>query len=110
MASDAVIRELTAAVEGSPDAVELRLHLADLLVQQGSYAAALAHCSNVLARDGSNAAALNLLQRCSAGLAAQADPDTPTADTPKASFNWSAAEEQVSDIIGPAFVDGDAEV
>ena len=113
MASDAVIRELTAAVEGSPDAVELRLHLADLLVQQGSYAAALAHCSNVLARDGSNATALTLLQRCSSGLAAQADPDGTSAApaaTPKASFNWSAAEEQVSDIIGPSFVDGDAEV
>ena len=39
MASDAVIRELTAAVERSPDAVELRLHLADLLIQQGSYRA-----------------------------------------------------------------------
>ena len=109
MASDAVIRELTAAVESSPDAVELRLHLADLLIQQGSYGAALVHCSNVLARDGANATALSLLQRCSAGLAAPVENDATSADQ-KASFNWSAAEEQVSDIIGPAFVDGDAEV
>lgn len=104
MTSDAVIRELTAAVESSPDAVELRLHLADLLVQQGSYAAALAHCSTVLARDSSNAKALGLLQRCSAGLAAPVQPEA------KPSFNWSAAEEQVSDIIGPAFVSGEDEV
>jgi SpoVK/Ycf46/Vps4 family AAA+-type ATPase len=113
MASDAVIRELTAAVESSPDAVELRLHLADLLIQQGSFAAGLVHCSNVLARDASNAKALSLLQRCSAGLAAPVEPDTaaaaPAVD-PKTSFNWSAAEEQVSDIIGPAFVDGAEEV
>lgn len=108
MASDAVIRELTAAVESSPDAVELRLHLADLLVQQGSYAAALSHCSNVLARDASNAAALSLLQRCTAGLAAPAEPVAPVGE-PKSTFNWSAAEEQVSDIIGPAFVDGNGD-
>jgi len=108
MTSDAVIRELTAAVESSPDALELRLHLADLLVQKGSYAAALAHCSTVLARDASNAKALSLLQRCSAGLAAPVEPE-PSAE-PKASFNWSAAEEQVSDIIGPAFVTGETEV
>lgn len=112
MTSDAVIRELTAAVESSPDAVELRLHLADLLVQQGSYAAALAHCSNVLARDASNATALSLLQRCSAGLAGpvQADASAEAAVEPKADFNWSAAEEQVSDIIGPAFVSGETEI
>ena len=112
MTSDAVIRELTAAVESSPDALELRLHLADLLVQKGSYAAALAHCSTVLARDASNAKALSLLQRCSAGLAAPVEPELsaePSAE-PKASFNWSAAEEQVSDIIGPAFVTGETEV
>jgi SpoVK/Ycf46/Vps4 family AAA+-type ATPase len=112
MTSDAVIRELTAAVESSPDALELRLHLADLLVQKGSYAAALAHCSTVLARDASNAKALSLLQRCSAGLAAPVEPEPsaePSAE-PNASFNWSAAEEQVSDIIGPAFVTGETEV
>jgi SpoVK/Ycf46/Vps4 family AAA+-type ATPase len=104
MASDAVIRELTAAVERSPDAVELRLHLADLLLQNGSYTEALTHCSTVLARDASNAAALSLLQRCSAGLAPAAQPAAPS-DAPKTEFNWSAAEGQVSDIIGPAFVD-----
>jgi SpoVK/Ycf46/Vps4 family AAA+-type ATPase len=109
MASDAVIRELTAAVERSPDAVELRLHLADLLLQNGSYTEALTHCSTVLAQDASNAAALSLLQRCSAGLAPQAQPAALN-DAPKAEFNWSAAEEEVSDIIGPAFVDADPDV
>lgn len=106
MASDAVIRELTAAVERSPDAVELRLHLADLLLQNGSLTEALTHCSTVLAQDSSNAAALSLLQRCSAGLAPQAQPAASN-DAPKTEFNWSAAEEEVSDIIGPAFVDAD---
>jgi SpoVK/Ycf46/Vps4 family AAA+-type ATPase len=103
MASDAVIRELTAAVERSPDAVELRLHLAQLLVEQKSYAEALAHCGAVLARDAANSTALSLLQRCSAGLAETVEPPVSAA---KVEFNWSAAEEQVADIIGPAFVGG----
>ncbi|WP_029113712.1 AAA family ATPase [Mycobacterium sp. URHB0044] len=114
MASDAVIRELAAAVERSPDAIELRLHLADLLIQQGSHAEALMHCSAALSHDATNPTALSLLQQCSAGLsAAHSQPDAsvaPSAAGPKSEFNWSAAEEEVSDIIGPAFVDGVADV
>ncbi len=108
MASEAVIRELSAAVERSPDAVELRLHLADLLIQRGSLTEALNHCSAALAQDASNPTALTLLQRCSAGLAGGTQPDAP-AESPESEFNWSAAEEEVSDIIGPAFVGGEAD-
>lgn len=107
MAQDGLIRELTAAVERSPDVLELRLHLAELLVQHGRFTEALAHCSTALTQDAANATALGLLQRCSAALAAPADQD-PAAEPAQrpTDFNWSAAEEQVSDIIGPAFVEG----
>jgi SpoVK/Ycf46/Vps4 family AAA+-type ATPase len=94
---DALIRELSAAVERNPDAVELRLHLAELLLAEGRHAEALSHCSAALTQDAANAAALMLLQRCSAALS---DPSSE-----KTTFNWSAAEEQVGDIIEPAFVD-----
>ena len=97
MAEDALIRELSAAVERSPDVVELRLHLAELLLAHERYAEALSHCSTVLTQDPGNAAALALLQRCSAALAAPVGED-PT-------FNWSAAEEQVADIVEPQFVE-----
>ena len=97
MAEDALIRELSAAVERTPDALELRLHLAELLLADGRYAEALSHCSAALTQDSANAAALTLLQRCSAALSA------PSGEN--ATFNWSAAEEQVADIIEPAFVD-----
>jgi SpoVK/Ycf46/Vps4 family AAA+-type ATPase len=93
VADDALIRELTAAVERSPDVVELRLHLAELLLAAGRNAEALSHCSVALTQDASNAAALALLQRCSAALSGES-----------AGFNWAAAEEQVADIIEPAFV------
>ncbi|MDP9165888.1 MAG: tetratricopeptide repeat protein, partial [Actinomycetota bacterium] len=108
MASEAVIRELTAAVERSPDAMELRLHLADLLIQTGSYTEALTHCSTALAQDSGNSAALSLLQRCTAALATGVSDELPAAES-KPEFNWSAAEEEVSDIIGPAFVQGDGD-
>jgi thioredoxin-like negative regulator of GroEL len=99
VSEDALIRELSAAVERNPDAVELRLHLAELLLAKGRYAEALSHCSTALTQDSANAAALTLLQRCSAAMAAGSGEN--------ATFNWSAAEEQVADIIEPAFVDTD---
>jgi len=77
----------------------LRLHLAELLLDKGRYAEALSHCTAALTQDSANAAALTLLQRCSAAMSA------PSGEN--ATFNWSAAEEQVADIIEPAFVDGD---
>ncbi|MBP1821868.1 ATP-binding protein [Mycobacterium sp. OAE908] len=101
MAEDALIRELSAAVERNPDAVELRLHLAELLLADGRYAEALTHCSAALTKDPAHAAALVLLQRCTAAMAAPAGE--------KSAFDWSAAEEQVADIIEPAFVEQSGE-
>lgn len=111
MAEDAVIRELAAAVERSPELAELRLHLATLLVDRQRYAEALAHCSAVLAQDAANARAVALLQQCSAGLAGANAPDVPAESTPEAarSFDWGAAEKQVADIVKPAFVEEPAE-
>jgi SpoVK/Ycf46/Vps4 family AAA+-type ATPase len=110
VAEDALIRELSAAVERNPDAVELRLHLAELLLGDGRHAEALSHCSAALSRDSANAAALALLQRCSAAMSTPSgEPEKP--GEPQ-SFNWSAAEEEVAGIIEPAFVDygGSADV
>jgi SpoVK/Ycf46/Vps4 family AAA+-type ATPase len=94
---DALIRELSAAVERNPDALGLRLHLAELLLEAERYAEALSHCSAALTQDPASSTALTLLQRCSAALSSPSEEKTR--------FDWSAAEEQVSDIIEPAFVD-----
>ncbi|MDX1874320.1 ATP-binding protein [Mycolicibacterium sp. 120266] len=106
MAEDAVIRELAAAVERSPELIELRVHLATLLVQRERFAEALAHCSAVLAQDATHAAALSLLQRCTSGLAGS--PTSQGDSSPE--FDWGAAEDQVADIVKPAFVDDPATV
>lgn len=105
MAEDPVIREIAAAVEANPAGVALRTHLAELLVERGRYAEALGHCSAVLTQDSGNATALALLLRCTTALAA---PSTG-GSVPAATFDWSAAESQVADIIKPAFVEESAD-
>ena len=99
-----MIDELTAAVERNPEAVELRLHLADLLLQSNRVTEALGHCSAALAQDSTNSTAVTLLQRCTAALTATPEPTSP-AETEE--FNWPAAEQQVAHIIEPAFVESD---
>lgn len=105
---DPVIRELSGAVERSPEVIELRLHLAGLLADKGRYAEALTHCSTALTQQPGNAQALGLLQRCSAALGVPPSQGSAPADEPsagKAGFDWSSAEREVADIIEPAFVD-----
>jgi SpoVK/Ycf46/Vps4 family AAA+-type ATPase len=112
LGEDPVIRELSGAVERSPDVVELRLHLANLLADQGRYAEALGHCSAALTQDAANANALSLLQRCSAALAGAPAATVPGAEEPAAKdgFDWSSAEKEVADIIAPAFVEAPPDV
>jgi SpoVK/Ycf46/Vps4 family AAA+-type ATPase len=112
---DPVVRELSAAVERSPDALELRLHLAGLLADKGRYTEALSHCSVALTQDAGNTNAVSLLQRCSAALAPPATPtasastgrSAPPSEQPAAKpvFDWSSAEKEVAGIIEPAFVE-----
>lgn len=109
-AEDPVILALSAAVESSPDVVELRVHLAGLLAEKGRYAEAVGHCSAALTRDAANVAALSLLQQCSAALAGKPAGESAgeSAATSGAhhEFDWSSAEKQVADIIAPEFVEG----
>jgi SpoVK/Ycf46/Vps4 family AAA+-type ATPase len=115
LGEDPVIRELSAAVERSPDVLELRLHLAGLLADRGRYAEALGHCSAALSQDAGNANALSLMQRCSTALAAPAQAaaeGTPAAGRAAGDdhFDWSSAERQVADIVEPAFVEASADI
>jgi SpoVK/Ycf46/Vps4 family AAA+-type ATPase len=108
LGEDPVIRELSAAVERSPDVVELRLHLAGLLADRGRFAEALGHCSAALSQDAGNASALSLVQRCSTALAAPSQTEEGAPARRAAGddqFDWSSAEQQVADIIEPAFVE-----
>jgi SpoVK/Ycf46/Vps4 family AAA+-type ATPase len=98
VAEDAVIRAISDAVERSPDSVDLRLHLAELLCAAGRYSEALAHCTTAVSQDATNATALTLLQRCRDGVSGSA-----------LVFDWTAAEQQVADIVEPQFVETGAD-
>jgi len=127
--TDPLLSSLLAAVEAAPADVPLRLHVAELLLARGRAAEALQHTSTALGHAPGDPAALGLLQKVTAALAGDVNPDTrplpvvprtpptapfpvralpePTADDP-ATFNWADAEEQVADISPePAFVSGD---
>jgi SpoVK/Ycf46/Vps4 family AAA+-type ATPase len=102
MPDDALLTSLLAAVDAAPDDVPLRLHVAGLLADRSRIPEALLHCTQALSHDAANPEAVALLQRLTAAPAAPATPD-PAAEHARepAAFDWSSAEEQVSDIAAP---------
>lgn len=105
MADDAVITEMLAAVEASPDVLALRLRVIELLISSHRFAEALNHCTVALQQVPGDARALELLAACSAGLNSPA----PEPVAASGGFDWSAAEDQVADIVQPAFVEEEPE-
>jgi AAA+ superfamily predicted ATPase len=96
-----LLASLLAAVEGSPDDVPLRLHVAELLAAGGRPADALGHCTHALRTDTADPAALALLQRLTVALS-NAAPPGPARPDPAPSrapeFDWSHAEDQLADV------------
>lgn len=105
MADDAVIAEMLAAVQASPDVLALRLRVIELLIERRRFAEALNHCTVALQQSPGDTKALELLAACSAGLNSPAPEPAAAA----AGFDWSAAEDQVADIVRPAFVEEESE-
>lgn len=108
-----VLKSLLAAIEDRPDDLALRLHAAELLLENNRPARAAAQCSAVLEREPGNAVAIRLLTRATGLLAGRSpESDRAASDTapPVAGFDWPAAEAQVADLVEPAFLDssGDA--
>lgn len=120
-----LIRSLRAAVAAAPGDVPLRLHFAELLLAEGRGDEAVTEAAVALQHAPGDAAARALMVRAM-GLPpaapevpapvaetpavphAPAPPDAPPAPVrpePKPSFDWAAAEEQVSDVVGPRFLE-----
>ncbi|MEV6204292.1 AAA family ATPase [Streptomyces sp. NPDC051771] len=120
-----LIRSLRAAVAAAPGDVPLRLHFAELLLAEGRGDEAVTEAAVALQHAPGDAAARALMVRAM-GLPpaapevpapvaetpvvphAPAAPDAPPAPVrpePKPSFDWAAAEEQVSDVVGPRFLE-----
>lgn len=99
-----VLKSLLAAIKDRPDDVALRLHAAELLLEHGHAARAVAQCSAVLERDPGNAAAIALLGRAAGQLTGPSAPPAPSAQGEREGFDWTAAEEEVAGLVQPAFV------
>jgi SpoVK/Ycf46/Vps4 family AAA+-type ATPase len=97
MTDDALLTSLLAAVSAAPDDVPLRLHVDELLAAAQRVPEALPHVTHALTVQPGDTAAIALLQRLGAMLAAPATPQPPT------EFDWGQAEDQVRDIRQPAF-------
>jgi SpoVK/Ycf46/Vps4 family AAA+-type ATPase len=97
MTDDALLTSLLAAVSAAPDDVPLRLHVAELLAAAERVPEALPHVTHALTVQPGDTAAIALLQRLGAMLAAPATPQPPT------EFDWGQAEDQVRDVRQPAF-------
>lgn len=97
MSDDRLLASLRLALEASPGDVVLRLHLAELLLEAGNVDEAVQHLADVMNREPANPAAQTLMRRA-LGVSSQA------ATSIGPSFDWTAAEQEVADLVKPAFV------
>ncbi|MGW5923397.1 ATP-binding protein [Nocardia fluminea] len=119
MADDQVLTDMLTMLDRSPEVLALRVCVIELLIERERYADALAHCGTALGHEPGNAQVLALMMRCTTALSggSPAQAATPVAATPtpgsaaapsaaQPDFDWAAAEDEVGDIIEPAFVHG----
>lgn len=116
---DQLIVSLRAAVAAAPQDVTLRVHLGDLLLQQGRPEESVQEAAAALAVEPGSAAARDLMARALAGqsgpvTAPIADPAGPTAADPATAaptedFDWSSAAADLDDVVPPMFIDGASE-
>jgi SpoVK/Ycf46/Vps4 family AAA+-type ATPase len=107
MSDGPLIDSLIAAVQGRPDDVPLRLHLARLLLEAGRQAEAIGHAAQALQHAPDDAAARDLMARAigASGPATPAEPVAPPAEP--GGMDWRAYEEQLADVIPPRFARAD---
>jgi AAA+ superfamily predicted ATPase len=118
--NEGIIASLRRAVAQNPDDLELVLHLAQILLESGNTSDAIGLAGSVLHREPTNTHARELIALCIAAAASSAAADSaPPAEEslngeaiaafdapapPSVEYDWSAAEDEVSDLAQPMFV------
>jgi hypothetical protein len=92
-----LIEALRRAVEAAPDDAELRVHLAELLLDNGELRDATVHLGIALGQQPANTKVQQLMRRA-------LEPSTPLTP-PHDSFDWGSAETELAGVVGPEFVD-----
>lgn len=106
-----LIMSLRTAVDAAPADVPLRLHLAELLLDEGQAEAAVAQAAVALQHAPGDEAARGLMMRAM-GLPGPArapgapgeDTAAPESPTPASGFDWRSAEDEIKDVVPPRFV------
>jgi AAA+ superfamily predicted ATPase len=99
-----LIHSLRTAVAAAPADVPLRLHLAQLLLDAGRSDAAVAEIAVALQHAPGDAHARELMARAMGVPAGQPAGQPAQPAGPRPGFDWTAAEEQVGDVVPPRFV------
>ncbi|MFE4450953.1 ATP-binding protein [Streptomyces sp. NPDC056796] len=100
-----LIRSLRAAVSAVPADVPLRLHLAQLLLEEGRSDDAVAEAAAALQHAPGDAQARALMIRAmgTAPHSPERPPESGQPPSPRGGFDWKAAAEQVGDAVPPRF-------
>jgi SpoVK/Ycf46/Vps4 family AAA+-type ATPase len=99
-----IIASLRRAVDGAPDDVTLRLHLAEQLIEHAQYAEAVKEAAAALAIDPGSAEALALMNK------AAGDPKKEEQSKARGTgFDWDKAESELGDVVPPMYVEGGPE-
>ncbi|MFJ3700744.1 MULTISPECIES: 26S protease regulatory subunit [Streptomyces] len=102
-----LIQSLRAAVSAVPADVPLRLHLAQLLLEEGRSDDAVAEAAVALQYVPGDAQARALMAQAM-GMAPSSPAKPPQSEQrpgPRAGFDWKAAAEQVGDAVPPRFAE-----
>lgn len=111
-----LIASMRLAVDAAPDDIPLRLHLAELLLEQGDREGAVRQAAAALAVEPTSVDALAMLGRATTG--ARPEDSSPQVPNPapspgpvptgaQDSFDWQQAEAQLSGAVAPMFVGED---
>ena len=91
--NEPLAESLRKAIVAAPDDLPLRIHLARLLLEGNSLDEAISVAASALRLDNNSKEARAIMI---------------AALSPATSFDWSAAEEQIDDVVKPMFVNGGA--
>src|ERR1700722_5225776 len=107
MGNERLIESLRAAVEAAPRDVTLRLHLAELLLDEGRRDEAVQQLGHVLQVEPTSTRALELLE--ASGDSTRVTP--PAGDeTPGLEVDWAGLERELDSAVPPMFVESSSEV
>ncbi|MFJ5551670.1 AAA family ATPase [Streptomyces sp. NPDC093225] len=102
-----LIRSLRAAVTAAPEDVPLRLHFAELLLAEGRHDEAVVQAAVALQHAPGDESVRDLMARAmqlpAASVAPAAAPAPATHSARPSAFDWTAAEQEVADVVGPRF-------